>query len=369
MNNKFKELSIELTKKCVLECIYCSSKAGIDEEEELELERLIEIVEEAKSFGVNTISLSGGELFLYTNFLDFFNFLKESGFNIIVYTSGIKIENGRNKPISKKIFKKLTISENNPKILMNIQGYDKNTIEHINNVPDSFEIIGKTIKNVKDAGLFLGANVVPFKENYMHLDEIYNFCLDNRFDQINFLRFVPQGRGQDANFNLTPSNFITLQKDLVKLLKSNKDKNELIDIRLGHPINFLFLLGQNNLYQKERIHYCRGGIDAPLIQPNGDVVMCPAWKNLSKFRAGNIYEQSLTEIWNSPNFKMFRDFINKEYKTSLKNPCKNCEYLEECRGKCVAQRLLTQGNISKTNSLAELISHAPDPQCFKNIIS
>ena len=127
-------------------------------------------------------------------------------------------------------------------------------------------------------------------------------------------------------------------------------------------------MGQNHLYQKDKTHYCRGGFDAPLIQPNGDVVMCPAWKNLSKFRAGNIYEQSLIEIWNSHNFELFRDFINKEYKRSLKDPCKSCKYLEECRGKCVAQRLLAQGDISKIDSLAELISHAPDPQCFKNII-
>ena len=368
MINKFKELSIELTKKCVLDCIYCSSEAGIDEEEELELERLIEIVEEAKSLGVNTVSLSGGEFFLYTNYLEFFTFLKECGFNIIIYTSGIKMENGENKPISKKIFKKLTISENNPKILINIQGYNKNTIEYINKVSNSFKIIRKSIKNIKDAGLFLGANVVPFKENYRNLEKIYTFCLNNKFDQINFLRFVPQGRGLGVNFNLTPSDFIILQKSLVKLLKRNKDKNELIDIRLGHPINFLFLLGQNHLYQKEKTHYCRGGLDAPLMQPYGDVALCPAWKNLSKFRAGNMYKQSLSEIWNSYNFELFRDFIHKDYKIFLKNPCKNCEYLEECRGKCVAQRILVQGDISKTDSLDELISYAPDPQCFKNIL-
>lgn len=369
MDNKFKELSIELTKKCVLDCIYCSSEAGINEEEELKLGRIIEIVEEAKSFGVNTVSLSGGEVFLYKYYPDFFEFLKENEFNIILYTSGIKIENGTNKPISKRILNKLVISEDNPKLLMNIQGYNKHTVESINNIPNSFDIIKETIGNIKDIGLFLGANVVPFKMNFKFIDKIYDFCLSNNFNQINFLRYVPQGRGHDNNFNLTPSDFLVLQKSLVELLRRNKDQNELIDIRLGHPINFLFLLGQNHLYEKERNHYCRGGLDAPLVQPNGDVVMCPAWKNLSKFRAGNIYTQSLNEIWNSYNFKLFRGFINTDYNTCLKSPCNNCEYLDECRGKCVAQRLLAQGDILQKHSLIKPISYAPDPQCFKNIIN
>ncbi len=75
MNSNFNELSIELTKRCVLDCIYCSSDAGINKEEKLEFKRLLELIDEVKKFGVTTVSLSGGESFLYPQFLDFFNFL------------------------------------------------------------------------------------------------------------------------------------------------------------------------------------------------------------------------------------------------------------------------------------------------------
>lgn len=365
--NRFHELSIELTQKCVLKCIYCSSEAGIEREEKLEFERLLKIIKEAKSFKVDTISLSGGEFFLYPDFLKLFNCLKENGIKIVVYTSGITLDdNGENSPISREILKKLKIGRRNPKIIVNIQGYNKNTIEKINGVPGSFKIIKESIKNIKHEKIFLGANVVPFKENFKNMHKIYDFCVENNFNQINFLRFVPQGRGQTSALNLTLTEFKEMQDELIKLLKTNKKRKEKIDIRMGHPINFLFLLNQKDLYKKEKVHYCRGGIDAPLILPNGDVAMCPAWKNLRQFNAGNIYEQSFQEIWNSKNFHLFRDFIKSSYKRLLAKPCKSCRFLYECRGKCVAQRLLAQGDDIK--SLSESIVFAPDPQCFKDLV-
>lgn len=349
-----------------IDCNYCSSEAGINEEEELKLGRLLEIIEEVKKFGVTTVSLSGGESFLYSHFLDFFNYLRKIEMKIIIYTSGVIVENGKNKPIPKSILKTIKIDNENPKIVVNIQGHNKYTIENINGIPNSFSIIKKSIKNITDENIFIGSNVVPFKSNYKHMEDIYNFCLTNNFNQINFLRFVPQGRGQKREYNLSKSEFKEVQETLIEILRRNKDKKEPIDIRIGHPINFLFLLGEEHLYNKDDHHYCRGGFDAPLILPNGDIAMCPAWKDLKQFNAGNIYVKSFAEIWNSNNFYIFREFLDASYKTSFDNPCKDCIYLDECRGKCVAQRLLAQGDGLRNRSLEESIRRAPDPQCFKN---
>lgn len=365
----FDELSVELTHKCPLNCIYCSSSADLAKDKHIKLDRLQQIIIEAKDkFGVNTISLSGGETFLYPHFSDLYDFLADREFQILIYTSGITLDHdGTRVPLSADFLKKLHLQKDNPKLFLNIQGHNKALVERINRVPGSHELIEESIDNILSAGLYVGAHIVPFKVNCEFISEIFEYCFSKRFNEICFLRFVPQGRGTDGYLYNTKKEFARINESIKRILTKMQSEKIEIDVRVGHPINFLFLTGYDKLYDKEETHYCRGGLDAPLILPNGDVSMCPAWKNLNEFSAGNIYTSTLEDIWNSNNFRVFRNFTNQGFKT-IEEPCYSCKYLENCRGKCVAQRLLAKKLMGDNSNLEKLLLAAPDPQCFKNIL-
>lgn len=365
----FKELSIELTHRCPLNCIYCSSNADIAKDEFIDLDRLLEIILEVKDkFGVNVISLSGGETFLYPRFSELYKFLANKNFKILIYTSGIILnQDGIRVPLSTDFLQKLRLQKDNPKLFLNVQGRDKESIEKINGVSGSYELIKQSIDHILSAGLYLGAHIVPFKANYKFLPEIVDYCRNKSFNEVSFLRFVPQGRGLDRDLFNTRAEFAYINESVKSILQRNQSEKIKIDIRLGHPINFLFLTGSEKLYGKEETHYCRGGLDAPLILPSGDVSMCPAWKNLREFSVGNIYQQNFEEIWGAHYFNVFRDFIKQGYKL-IREPCRSCKHLESCRGKCVAQRLLAHKHIGEDTTLEELLLLAPDPQCFKQLV-
>jgi radical SAM protein with 4Fe4S-binding SPASM domain len=362
----FAEMSIELTHNCSLKCVYCSSDASLDRMTELDAKRVISIIDEAKrKFHITTVSLSGGEALHYTRFDEIYSHLRNQGFEIKLYTSGVVLDgNGRRGPVSRQTLEKIYINDRNPSIVLNIQGHTPELIERINGVVGSYPIIDETIRNLQSSGIRYCAHVVPFKYNYMHLYDIYEYCRNRKFSEMRYLRFVPQGRGNQNGMYNSPLEFKEIMNQISKIIKKGRDDKGM-SVRLGCPINFLFLLKEEGVCTDDPTR-CRGGMDAPLILPSGDVSMCPAWKDLKQFVAGNIYRQDFEEIWGSDIFKTFRRFIQTDY-SSLNPPCRQCEYLALCRGKCVAQRLLAN-TASGEKELYKLLFSAPDPQCFANLV-
>jgi len=359
----FSELSIELTHNCSLKCVYCSSDASVDKKTELDADRIISIIDEVKrKYGITTVSLSGGEALQYSEFDKIYSFLREKGLGIKLYTSGVVLDvNGRHGHLSRQILEKIYIDNGNPSVVLNIQGHTPELIEHINGVVGSYSIIEETIRNLQEFGFRYCAHVVPFKYNFRYLFDIYEYCKKRKFHEISFLRFVPQGRGNKEDMYNSPLEFKEIMDQISMMIRKNKDEDGM-SIRLGCPINFLFLLKEKDVSYDDYPTHCRGGLDAPLILPTGDVIMCPAWKDLKQFVAGNIYRQDFEEIWDSEILDTFRRFVQTEYH-SLHSPCRQCEYLDLCRGKCVAQRLLRNSESSEKD-LNKLLLSAPDPQCF-----
>ncbi len=285
--------------------------------------------------------------------------------NLIIYTSGVLIDDNNNLiSLTEDIINSICDIKDRITVVFNIQGHNRVLIENVNKIPNSFSIIRESIKKLRNKGIIIEANVVPIQKNYKFLEDIARFCYDENFTKIHFLRFVPQGRGNNPNLHIGKKKFKEVNLRLIKILEDKRLQKKM-EIRIGNPCNFLFLLNKNELFKFEKNHFCRGGFDAPLILPNGDVCMCPAWKNLKQFNIGNIYTHKFEDLWFSKNFQIFRKFVEEGYKT-LTEPCRSCSFLTVCRGKCVAQRLLCQKDINEKD-LDELLYFAPDPNCFKKL--
>ncbi|KKL93666.1 hypothetical protein LCGC14_1872370, partial [marine sediment metagenome] len=181
IGSRFNELSIELTHKCTLKCIYCSSDSDLNKNIFLDLLKIVETIKNVKKeFKINTISLSGGETFLYPKFEELFKFLVKQELQILIYTSGVTIDKNNNrKSLGENILNQLSKYKENVSVMMNIQGHNKNIIETINGVSNSYEIITDSTNKLLEIDIPIEANVVPFKFNYEYLEKITNFCIEH----------------------------------------------------------------------------------------------------------------------------------------------------------------------------------------------
>ena len=74
---------------------------------------------------------------------------------------------------------------------------------------------------------------------------------------------------------------------------------------------------------------CDAGISCCAVSPMGDVYPCPEWLS---YHLGNIYDQSLTDIWNkSTTIKLLRR-INQQKNFKM---CLECDSIDFCK-RCFA---------------------------------
>lgn len=358
------ELSIEITYACDMRCKHCSSSAGDRLPNEMPTGRILEIIENSiKHCGTTSFSISGGEPLLHPDIFKIMDFAWGNGLQILLYTSGVlksdKMYHGIT-PIMAKVFQKYAdVDKSNErygvttkdklKIIFGVHGANAKVHDEITQIKGSFLCQQYAIKNCVDAGLYVACHFVPTKINFREIHSVVDYFDSIGAHEISLLRYVPQGRGLNFNDDLMMSReeFRELQEIIIK--EKQRANNRNIHFRPGIPIDFAFQCPGGWPKPKP----CDGGKTKILVRPNGEVNVCPAWKNLPDYIAGNLMEQTVKDVWeNSPTYKMFRNFVP----TDLKGKCATCEDRDECWGGCAAQRILKYGDINR----------GPDPLCPRN---
>jgi radical SAM protein with 4Fe4S-binding SPASM domain len=355
------ELSIEVTYKCANRCIMCSSSASCPSplKNELTLLEIKKLISDSQigTLKPKNLSLSGGDPLERSDVFEIIKYAQQNYMKTLLYTTGQTIDEKEEiHPMTLSDARKLKIL--NVKTIFDIQSPDEKICDKIMGRDGYFERVMKNINLCKSVGLEVETHFVPMTLNFKHFFDYINMIKDLKIDKFSVLRFVRQGRGhENSHLEISKSQF----KDLQFMFLRAEEEN-IAPMRLGHPVDRRFLISP-----KYKVPVCRGATDAPLIHPEGSVVMCPAWKELTRFRAGNIREQTLEDVMkNNPFYNIFHDFIHTKGYKNIIGKCQECPYLSSCRGGCVAQRLIH--NVGKANiPLEEAIKIGADPMCFYNI--
>jgi radical SAM protein with 4Fe4S-binding SPASM domain len=325
MNRKLCDVTLEITKKCPLNCIFCSSFGGASHNDELNINEWKKLVNEATELGANDFLISGGEPFTSPFLKELCEFILTKKANLSIYSSGNIYHNGKLNALNKE---KLLFLKNqrSVKIIFSLLGSTNKIHDGITKVTGSYKNVLKSIKIANDSGLHTEIHFVPIKDNFKDLSNVVKLATNLGIEKVSILRYVAQGRGAECNLDLDKNELLELRKIFLELKKYGEY------VRIGAPFN-PFLL--------EKHYACTAGYRRITIRYDGLAVPCEAMKFLADEGQDdiNVRKFSLKYIWNeSLLFKLAR----KLHDLTIGSECLSCEYLALCGGGCPAQKLLNE---------------------------
>ncbi len=332
---KLKEFKIEVTYRCGLNCIHCSSDARPSNMLEMSRGNCLRIVDEAARMGAQDVALSGGEPLLWPHVDEVADTAIKLGLKVTIYTSGNIID-----------FKKRASRLHGRGVslfIFSVFGSTSASHERTTRKSGSFLRTRAAIRDAISVGLATELHFVPMAGNYRELDGVAQLARQLGAARISVLRLVPQGRAalvRDRSLNRIQN--LELRRQIQELRKAGHD------IRTGSPYNFLMLNASPA---------CCAAIDRIIIGPDLQLYPCDAFKRIGaselvKTDAWScLADASLPECWEkSPYLEAVRTYLT----TDFKNPCESCGLLKKCLSGCLAQKAIAYNSLDKK----------PDPDCL-----
>jgi len=335
---QLKEFKIEVTYRCELNCIHCSSDARPSNLLEISYDDCLRILKEAEMMGTKAVAFSGGEPLLWPNIFDVVQAAVKHGMSVTIYSSG-NTEEFKTKAAHLHDL-------GTTKIIFSLFGSNSTTHERTTRKVGSFERTLEAIKDTIQVGLHAEIHFVPMSDNYNELTEIASLANGLGASRISVLRLVPQGRA--ALVERRALNRVQ-NLQLARRIRGLRSKYGKDFIRTGSPYNFL-LLNDNPA--------CCAAIDRLIIAPDLKLYPCDAFKRIDSSElvgtedfSSLVAGSSLSDCWNkSPYLEAVRNYLT----TDFREPCNSCQMLEKCLSGCLAQKAIANGSLEKH----------PDPDCL-----
>ncbi len=187
-----KELTIEITNKCSLNCLHCSTNAVSNGKLFFSAEQVKKILKEFSDF--KKIRLSGGEPFEHPDLKSILSLIKNKGRKIEILSSGVY----KRCELPLKLLRFCKIIDN---IVLSIYG-PREIHNKVCNSENSYDSLVKSLDSIISVKIPFSFHFVAMKENFDYLESVVKYVsgINSSVDYCNVglhvLRFIKQGRGK-----------------------------------------------------------------------------------------------------------------------------------------------------------------------------
>ncbi len=299
---KIKQVYFELTNECNFFCKHCQNNSGNRGGRDLDYEAIKRIVTECRRYGLERVSLSGGEPTLYTEFRSLISFLFNEGINVNVLTNGFLID---------RYIDTLVRYRDRVFVQVSLDGYDRETFYAIRN-NYKFDSIVNNIKTLRSKGIGVHIKTTITKDNLASYERYASLAKDLDCSiAFNFLN--PVGRAKEM------SNACLDLYEMRNFVESLEN-----DERLLFPPVESFMPTDCSLLSNDDV------FNILKINSVGEVYSCTGLRD-KEFSLGNIYDDDFSIIISRK--AELKNYIKKRL---LDKDCKKCRFDKDCNKCCVA---------------------------------
>jgi radical SAM protein with 4Fe4S-binding SPASM domain len=313
------QVSIEVTRRCPLECLHCYNNLSMGDMEakrrELSTEEHFKMLDEMVEMGCFWLLYTGGEIFARKDFLEIYTYAKKKGFLITLFTNGTII----NEQIADHLVEWPPFA-----IEITLYGRTRETYEALTSVPGSYDRCLRGIKLLKERGLPLKLKTVATSINKHEVLAMRKFAeeelgVDFKMDgQINPRIDCSQS---PLAVRLTPEDVVALDMSTPKAVSEYR---RLAKRDLENP---------PNMSLSNSVYFCGGGMNSLAINAYGEMGICI----ISQQETFSIRGKSLRHVWDESLMRL------RTRERTRMTKCVQCQIQSLC-GMCPANGELENGD-------------------------
>ena len=295
-------IEINITNQCNHNCIWCTYGYLHNNGDTLSVEVVRKVLREAHDLGVKSVTWTGGgEPTVHKNFNDLILCAKELGFKQGLNTNGYLL-NSQTIPF---------ITENFSYVRFSVDAATPITLQKCHGTKEKdFSVITHNIqemcteRKLRKSKCVIGFSFLIDSSNYKEIVPAVELAKNLGVDYIQLKPIVHYDR-DNSQFSCTSKiwDYIARAFEQAKHFESDQFSVHILD----HKFRNIQLENENYGRQYTK---CVGCNLLASIGANGAVDLCCAYKGMAEWAVGNIYTQSLDEIWFGDKRRQLRDSVD-----------------------------------------------------------
>lgn len=320
------EIALIITRNCGLKCRYCFMGESIKAESYLDLDIWQKVVSEAVDKGCHEVFISGGEPFLVPNLCKYILVAAQNGCNVGVSTK-CRVSKDIMDQLKNSGLKKLQVSLDSP---------NKVTNDFLAGKEGTYNNILTTVHNAVLSNIPVECRTVITKYNIREIPDILPLMDQFGVSQITFNHYAASCGRYDSS--LVPELENIEKLDAWMLHNSNK-----YHVKVRYTYGRTRWVKQSAYYLALARPYCGAMRNAIVLREDGSVMFCNMLVNDNRFIVGNVYQNGISEIWNSDKTNAL---LNPDRALFKGTDCQVCGHFDRCmESRCYLRTLLATEKI------------------------